>query len=93
MRSRRVDGIDLIWIGHFDLTTSLGAAGDFGNPRHTAAVEQVFAAAAAAGKPVGALATSVEDARSLLVQGYRAVVYGDAMVFTSALRDSLDALR
>ena len=88
-----VDGIDLIWIGHFDLTTSLGAAGDFGNPRHTAAVEQVFAAAAAAGKPVGALATSVEDARSLLVQGYRAVVYGDAMVFTSALRDSLDALR
>ena len=27
-----VDGIDLIWIGHFDLTTSLGAPGDFGNP-------------------------------------------------------------
>ena len=88
-----VDGIDLIWIGHFDLTTSLGAPGDFGNPRHRAAVEQVFAAAAAAGKPVGALATSVEDARSLLGQGYRALVYGDAMVFTSALRDSLDALR
>ena len=48
-----VDGIDLLWIGHFDLTTSLGAPGEFGNPRHTAAVEQVFAAAAAAGKPVG----------------------------------------
>ena len=53
----------------------------------------MFAAAAAAGKPVGALATSVEDARSLLGQGYRALVYGDSMVFTSALRDSLDALR
>jgi 2-dehydro-3-deoxyglucarate aldolase/4-hydroxy-2-oxoheptanedioate aldolase len=88
-----VDGIDLLWIGHFDLTTSLGAPGDFGHPRHTAAVEQVFAAAAAAGKPVGALATSVEDARALLSQGYRALVYGDSMLFTSALREALGALR
>jgi 2-keto-3-deoxy-L-rhamnonate aldolase RhmA len=88
-----VDGIDLLWIGHFDLTTSLGAPGEFGNPRHTAAVEQVFAAAAAAGKPVGALATSVADAQALLSQGYRALVYGDAMLFTGALREALGALR
>jgi 2-keto-3-deoxy-L-rhamnonate aldolase RhmA len=88
-----VDGIDLLWIGHFDLTTSLGAPGQFGNPRHTAAVEQVFAAAAAAGKPVGALATSVADAQALLGQGYRALVYGDSMLFTGALREALGALR
>jgi 2-keto-3-deoxy-L-rhamnonate aldolase RhmA len=88
-----VDGIDLLWIGHFDLTTSLGAPGEFGNPRHTAAVEQVFAAAAAAGKPVGALATSVADAQALLGQGYRALVYGDSMLFTGALREALAALR
>jgi 2-keto-3-deoxy-L-rhamnonate aldolase RhmA len=88
-----VDGIDLLWIGHFDLTTSLGAPGEFGNPRHAAAVEQVFAAALAAGKPVGALATSVEDARALLAQGYRALVYGDSMLFTGALREALGALR
>jgi 2-keto-3-deoxy-L-rhamnonate aldolase RhmA len=88
-----VDGIDLLWIGHFDLTTSLGAPGEFGNPRHTAGVEQVFAAAAAAGKPVGALATSVADARALLGQGYRALVYGDSMLFTGALREALGALR
>jgi 2-keto-3-deoxy-L-rhamnonate aldolase RhmA len=88
-----VDGIDLLWIGHFDLTTSLGAPGEFGNPRHTAAVEQVFAAAAAVGKPVGALATSVADARALRSQGYRALVYGDSMLFTGALREALSALR
>ena len=78
---------------HFDLTTSLGAPGEFGNPRHTAAVDQVFAAAAAAGKPVGALATSVADARALRGQGYRALVYGDSMLFTGALREALGALR
>jgi 2-keto-3-deoxy-L-rhamnonate aldolase RhmA len=88
-----VDGIDLLWIGHYDLTTSLGAPGEFGNPRHTAAVEQVFAAAAAADKPVGALATSVADAQVLLSQGYRALVYGDSMLFTGALREALGALR
>jgi 2-dehydro-3-deoxyglucarate aldolase/4-hydroxy-2-oxoheptanedioate aldolase len=88
-----VEGIDLIWIGHFDLSTSLGSPGDFGNPRHQAAVEEVFAAAAAAGKPVAALATSIEDARSLLGQGYRVLAYGDTMVFTNALREALGALR
>jgi 2-keto-3-deoxy-L-rhamnonate aldolase RhmA len=88
-----VEGIDLLWIGHFDLTTSLGAPGEFGNPRHTAAVDRVFAAASAAGKPVGALATSVDDARALLAQGYRAVVYGDSILFTGALREALGALR
>jgi 2-keto-3-deoxy-L-rhamnonate aldolase RhmA len=88
-----VDGIDLIWIGHFDLSTSLGAPGDFGHPSHTAAVEHVFAAAAEAGKPVAALATSVDDARALLAQGYRVIAYGDALVFTGALREALGALR
>jgi 2-keto-3-deoxy-L-rhamnonate aldolase RhmA len=88
-----VDGIDLLWIGHFDLTTSLGVPGEFGHPRHTAAVEAVFAAAAAAGKPVGALATGVADAQALLAQGYRALVYGDSLLFTGALREAIDALR
>jgi 2-keto-3-deoxy-L-rhamnonate aldolase RhmA len=88
-----VDGIDLVWIGHFDLTTSLGVPGQMGHPLHRAAVEQVFAGAAAAGKPVGVLATSIEDARQLLAEGYRALVYGDSMLFTSALREALGALR
>ena len=70
-----------------------GVPGEFGHPTHTAAVQKVFAAAAAAGKPVGALATGVTDAQALLAQGYRALVYGDSMLFTGALRDALGALR
>jgi 2-keto-3-deoxy-L-rhamnonate aldolase RhmA len=88
-----VDGIDLLWIGHFDLTTSLGVPGEFGHPRHTAAVARVFAAAASAGKPVGALATSIGDAQNLIGQGYRAIVYGDSLLFTEALRGAIGALR
>ena len=48
-----VDGVDLLWIGHFDLTTSLGTPGAFWNEAHTAAVERVFAAAAAAASRSG----------------------------------------
>jgi 2-dehydro-3-deoxyglucarate aldolase/4-hydroxy-2-oxoheptanedioate aldolase len=88
-----VEGIDMLWIGHFDLTTSLGVPGQFGHPLHAAAVERVFAAAAAAGKPVGALATSAADAQDLLSKGYRAVVYGDSLLFTDALRRAVDELR
>jgi 2-dehydro-3-deoxyglucarate aldolase/4-hydroxy-2-oxoheptanedioate aldolase len=88
-----VEGIDLLWIGHFDLTTSLGVPGEFGHPRHAEAVERVFAAAASAGKQVGALATGIEDARELLRQGYRAVVYGDSLLFTDALTQAVRALR
>jgi 2-keto-3-deoxy-L-rhamnonate aldolase RhmA len=88
-----VEGIDLIWIGQFDLSTALGVPGEFGHPLHTAAVERILSAAAAAGKPVGALATSVADAHELLRQGYRAVAYGDSLLFTDALTRALGELR
>src|SRR3954468_1066673 len=73
--SPAVPGVDVIWIGHFDLTTSLGVA--WGSEPHTAAVERILAAAAAASKPAGSLANDVAHARELLAQGYRALAFGD----------------
>ena len=86
-----VDGIDLLWIGHFDLTTSLGTPGGFWNEAHTAAVDRVLAAGAAAGKPVGSLANDVADARRLLEKGFRPIVLGDSPVFAGALTSALAA--
>jgi 2-keto-3-deoxy-L-rhamnonate aldolase RhmA len=88
-----VDGIDILWIGHFDLTTSLGVPGQFGHPLHVEAVDRVFAAANAVGKPVGTMANDVDDARALLARGYRAVMFCDVMLFTASLRDALSAVR
>src|SRR6478736_1013878 len=48
-----VDGIDCLWIGHFDLSASLGIPGDFSSGRYHEAVDRIVAAGAAAGKPVG----------------------------------------
>jgi 2-dehydro-3-deoxyglucarate aldolase/4-hydroxy-2-oxoheptanedioate aldolase len=87
-----VDGIDMLFIGHFDLTTSLGDPGAFMSPPHAAAVDRVMAAAAAVSKPVGSLANDLDDARNLLDRGFRMIVLGDLAVFQIALRSSLEAL-
>lgn len=86
-----VEGIDVLWVGHGDLTTSLGIPGDWENPRFLAALDRVVACAEASGKPAGIMATSVENARALFDRGFRILVFGDSPVFSGALRDSIAA--
>ncbi len=88
-----VDGIDALWIGHFDLTTSLGAPGSFWTAEHRDAVDRVMEAARRAGKPVGSMANDVDDAKRLLAMGFRAIILPDVGVFLDALRAAVEALR
>jgi 2-keto-3-deoxy-L-rhamnonate aldolase RhmA len=88
-----VDGVDVLWIGHYDLTTSLGTPGAFWNEAHTAAVQRVFSAAAAVGKPVGSLANDAADARRLLAMGFRVIALGDASVIGGALTSAFADVR
>src|SRR6185312_2934790 len=53
-----VDGIDVLWIGHGDLTSSLGVPGQYDSPLYLEAVERIVTAGKRSGKPVGMLATS-----------------------------------
>ena len=93
-RIAAVEGIDVLWIGHFDLTTSLGIPGQFTHPDYLRALDQVLAACHRHGKTPGIMATEVEGARSLLEQGFRALAYsGDLWIYAQALREGIDALR
>lgn len=93
-RIAAVEGVDLLWIGHFDLTTSLGIPGEFGNPIFHDAVDRILAACEAAGKPLGIMVGNVEDGRAWLERGFRCIAYGlDAWLYEDALRAGLDALR
>ncbi len=88
-----VDGIDVLWIGHFDLTASLGIPGDFADARYTDALERVLAAGRAHGKPVGMVAGSVEEGTQPLERGFQLLAYGiDLLVYQDALRAGIDAL-
>ena len=87
-----VDGIDLLWIGHFDLTTSLGTPGEFWNAAHTAAVDRVFEACRRHGKSVGTMANDAADGLALAEKGFTAFAFNDAMLFSAALRESVREL-
>jgi 2-keto-3-deoxy-L-rhamnonate aldolase RhmA len=39
-------GVDCLWVGHFDLSVSLGVSGEFGSKKFTDAIARVAAAAA-----------------------------------------------
>src|SRR5262245_22159257 len=44
-----IDGVDLLWVGHFDLSVSLGIPGQFDHPKFTGAIERVVTAARSGG--------------------------------------------
>ena len=71
-----VDGVDVLWVGHFDLTNSLGIPGQFDHPDYLAALDRVVAAAAAHGKQAGFMAGSAGEAAMLVDRGFRLLAYG-----------------
>lgn len=89
-----VDGIDVLWIGHFDLSNSLGIPGQFDHPDFRAAVKTVLEACQRHGKVPGFMAGDVSHGQSLLDQGFRIIACGgDLWVYQTALRNSVTALQ
>jgi 2-dehydro-3-deoxyglucarate aldolase/4-hydroxy-2-oxoheptanedioate aldolase len=85
-----VDGVDLLWVGHFDLSASLGIPGDFGAAEYAHAVDRILAA----GKPVGIVCTSVAEGRSAIERGFRCIGYSfDLWLYEDALAAGLAELR
>src|SRR5215468_7845397 len=65
-----VDGIDCLWIGHFDLSVSLGIPGQFDHPKFLKAVERTIAAAKKHKKALGRLVPTTEVGIELYKQGF-----------------------
>lgn len=89
-----VPGIDVGWLGHYDLTDSMGITGQFTHPDFHAAVAALLAAGRKHGKACGYMATSVAMAREWRAKGFRCLCYGtDTIVFHQALSSALGELR
>jgi 2-keto-3-deoxy-L-rhamnonate aldolase RhmA len=89
-----VEGIDVLWIGHYDLTASLGIPGQFDHRLFQDAVDSLLETCRRHGKPLGILATSVDEARAWLDRGFGILGYGgDIWLYAEALKAGLDALR
>jgi 2-keto-3-deoxy-L-rhamnonate aldolase RhmA len=90
-----VDGIDLVFVGPFDLHLSLGLPPSLWStdPRFLAAVDRVLAACMSRGLPVGTLAPDAAAAELRLQQGFRFVGIGtDLNHMLGALRAQRGAL-
>ena len=71
-----VDGIDVLWVGHFDLSNFLGIPGQFADPRFDAAMREVAEVCRRHGKAAGFMATDkawIERAREM---GYTMIAGG-----------------
>jgi 2-keto-3-deoxy-L-rhamnonate aldolase RhmA len=89
-----VHGIDVGWLGHFDLTNSMGIPGQFDHPDFLAAVDSLLAACRINGKPAGILADSVESIEAWRARGFRIFAYGtDILLLQQSLRSGLTRLR
>lgn len=89
-----LEGVECLWIGHLDLSASLGIPGQFDNPLFTDAVAIVMAAAKRHGKNVGRLVSSPEEGEKLFAQGCDFICYlGDIWLLGKALGDGLTAIR
>lgn len=88
------DGVDCLWIGHLDLSASLGIPGTFDDPIFVDAIARVMAAARRNGKSVGRLVGSAEDAAAFRAQGCDFICYlGDVWLIQRALREGFAAIR
>ncbi len=89
-----VPGIDVLWLGHFDLTNSLGIPGQFEHPQYLDAVARILAAAARNGQAAGMMAADEGWAHRYLGMGFRAIAFGlDHQLYQASLSRGITAMR
>ena len=89
-----VPGVDCLWVGHFDLTVSLGIPGEFDNPKFKKAIDKVVAATREHGKALGRLVPNVETGFEYNSWGFDFICYsGDVWVLHNALAEAVGKLK
>jgi 2-keto-3-deoxy-L-rhamnonate aldolase RhmA len=89
-----VDGVDVLWLGHFDLTSFMGIPGQFQQPRYQEAVRVIVDAAERHGKAAGFMASDETSARDHIGHGFRMMAYGlDSLLYQRALSQGFRAMR
>ena len=88
-----IDGVDMVFIGPFDLSASLGHLGDPDHGEVREAILSVETAAKAAGKLLGGIPTPGRSAAELFAAGYDLVLAdSDVGLLRDAARDGCQAL-
>jgi 2-dehydro-3-deoxyglucarate aldolase/4-hydroxy-2-oxoheptanedioate aldolase len=89
-----VPGVDVLWLGHFDLTNFLGIPGDFSHPKYKGAIKHITSAASRHGKAAGYMAADAALGREYLGHGFRMIATGtDQGLLQAAIAGNIGAWR
>ena len=89
-----LDGVDGLWIGHFDLSCSLGIPGQFEHRDFRAATRRVLAAAKKHNKCCGRMVGSVAEGLKLHREGFDMICYsGDVFLLQAAIQAGIAGIR
>jgi len=80
-----VDGIDVVFVGPFDLTQALGVIGEPNHPKVIEAIDMIVKKVQAAGKAAGIIAPNATVAKRLIEQGFRYIVLGSDQAFIQGM--------
>lgn len=82
-----VPGLDVAWMGHYDLTVSMGIPAQFDHPRFLEAMDALVASCRRHGVAPGFLPATAPDAARWIRSGFRAISLGsDIGTFQSSVR-------
>jgi 2-keto-3-deoxy-L-rhamnonate aldolase RhmA len=82
-----VPGVDIAWMGHYDLTVSMGIPAQFDHPAFLAAMDSLVSTCRRHGVAPGFLPPTAESAVHWIEKGFRAISLGsDIGVFLDGVR-------
>ena len=86
--------VDLMWIGHFDLSADMGIAGQFDHPKFKAAIRKIVAACKKHDKSLGRLVPDAKVGGALFKQGFDFICHsGDVWMLQTTMQAGADKLR
>lgn len=89
-----VPGVDCLWVGHMDLTQSMGIVGQLHHPQFLSELARVARVAKAHGQVAGIQPGSVQQAKEWMELGYNVISYStDIGVYSSALAEEIRQVR
>ena len=89
-----VPGVDVLWIGQFDLTNFLGIPGQFEHPRFVEALDRIVGACASHGRTPAILGLDDPSVRDYGQRGFRMMAYGvDHLLLQEAMRRGIEHMR
>lgn len=90
----KVEGIDAVLLGPYDLAASLGKMGRIDDPAVIEAIDHVTRTCQAAGIPLGYFGVSAQAVRPYMERGYSLIAAGvDTLMIAGAARHLLEDLR